>query len=67
MGCTVCVCHFGKMHFHGPLYNYGPIPPMAGCNACHNKSGAVENTFVQFYPTLLEVAQAKGTLKKTAE
>jgi hypothetical protein len=22
----------------------------------------VENTFVQFYPTLLEVAKAKGTL-----
>jgi len=37
----------------------------AGCNACHNKNAAVENTFVQFYPTLLEVARAKGTLKKT--
>jgi len=24
-GCgTFCVCHFGKMHQHGPLYNYGP-------------------------------------------
>lgn len=24
-GCgTFCVCKFGKMHFHGPLYNYGP-------------------------------------------
>jgi len=35
----------------------------AGCNTCHNANGAVENTFVQFYPTLLEVAKAKGTVK----
>jgi hypothetical protein len=39
--------------------------PFAGdsaCNTCHSKNAAVENTFVQFYPTLLEVAQAKQTL-----
>jgi hypothetical protein len=35
----------------------------AGCNACHGANGAVENTFVQFYPTLLEIARKKGTLK----
>jgi hypothetical protein len=33
---TFCVCHFGKMHFHGPLYNYGPYygyPPFTNnCN-----------------------------------
>jgi hypothetical protein len=34
----------------------------AGCNACHSKNAAVEHTFVQFYPTLLEIAKAKGTL-----
>jgi hypothetical protein len=34
------------------------------CVECHTKNGAVERTFVQFYPTLLEVARAKGTLKK---
>jgi hypothetical protein len=39
------------------------LPASAGCNSCHNPNGAVENTFVQFYPTLLEVARAKGTLK----
>jgi len=33
------------------------------CQACHGTNGAVENTFVQFYPTLLPVAQSKGTLK----
>jgi hypothetical protein len=43
------------------------IGEKGGCNACHNKNAAVENTFVQFYPTLLEVARAKGTVRKTAE
>ena len=36
--------------------------PSAGCNACHSKNAAVEHTFVQFYPTLLEIAKAKKTL-----
>lgn len=40
------------------------LPLSAGCQSCHGTHGAVENTFVQFYPTLLEVARAKGTLKK---
>jgi hypothetical protein len=35
----------------------------AGCIECHTKHTAVERTFVQFYPTLLDVARAKGTLK----
>ena len=43
-------------------------PPLAGqdaasCVECHTKNTAVERTFVQFYPTLLEVARAKGTVK----
>ena len=33
------------------------------CVECHTKETAVERTFVQFYPTLLEVARQKGTLK----
>lgn len=37
--------------------------PANACHSCHSKNGAVENTFVQFYPTLLPVAEAKGTLK----
>jgi hypothetical protein len=37
-------------------------PADSPCNICHSHSAAVENTFVQFYPTLLEVAKAKGTL-----
>lgn len=36
---------------------------VAGCIECHTKHTAVERTFVQFYPTLLEVARRMGTLK----
>ena len=32
------------------------------CYSCHNDHGAVDTTFVQFYPTLLPIAQAKHTL-----
>ncbi len=39
------------------------LPKSAGCFACHSANGAVENTFVQFYPTLIEIARSKGTLK----
>jgi hypothetical protein len=42
-----------------------PIPTSAGCMECHTKNGAVEHTFVQFYPTLLEIAKKKGTLKES--
>ena len=38
------------------------IPRSATCYSCHPDKGAVDNTFVQFYPTLLPVAKAKGTL-----
>ena len=43
------------------------LPKSAGCYACHSAHGAVENTFVQFYPTLLPVAKSKGTLKAANE
>jgi hypothetical protein len=57
------------------FYAFGPgnalarvAQPLAGaavvpCVECHSENGAVERTFVQFYPHLLEVARAKGTLK----
>lgn len=38
------------------------IPTSADCYSCHAAHGAVDTTFVQFYPTLLPVAQRKGTL-----
>jgi hypothetical protein len=37
------------------------FPRTATCYACHSANGAVDNTFVQFYPTLLPVAKAHGT------
>jgi cytochrome c553 len=36
-------------------------PATSSCNTCHKQNGAVDNTFVQFYPTLAEIAKAKGT------
>jgi hypothetical protein len=40
------------------------IPPAASCYSCHAQHAAVDTTFVQFYPTLMTVAKAKGTLSK---
>lgn len=34
----------------------------AACYQCHEAHGAVDTTFVQFYPTLLGLAKQKGTL-----
>jgi hypothetical protein len=39
-----------------------PIARTASCYSCHGKNTAVENTFVQFYPQLYEIAERKGTL-----
>ena len=42
-----------------------PLPATASCYACHTNNTAVENTFVQFYPTLFDVAKKMGTVKET--
>jgi hypothetical protein len=44
------------------------VAPLSGdtvarCIDCHTKHTAVERTFVQFYPTLFEVAKRLGTVK----
>jgi Cytochrome P460 len=52
--------------FSGSVESAPPIPTTAACYSCHAQHGAVDNTFVQFYPTLLEVAKQKGTLKSLA-
>ena len=36
----------------------------ADCYACHQANAAVDTTFVQFYPTLLPIAIAKGTASR---
>ena len=44
-----------------------PLPANSRCQTCHAEHGAVDQTFVQFYPTLIPVAKARGTFKVTAE
>ena len=49
-------------------YNFNPNETTGeavgpGCNNCHNQHGAVEHTFVQFYPTLLDFAMEKNLIK----
>ncbi len=48
-----------------------PIDRPASCYTCHEQHGAVDTTFVQFYPTLQKAAEAHHTfspayLKETA-
>ncbi len=38
------------------------FPKTAACYSCHEAHGAVDTTFVQFYPTLMPIARAKDTL-----
>ena len=38
------------------------LPKEMECYSCHEQHGAVDTTFVQFYPTLLEIARKKNTL-----
>lgn len=38
------------------------LPREMECYSCHEQHGAVDTTFVQFYPTLLEIAKKKNTL-----
>ena len=38
------------------------IPRSANCYSCHQDNGAVDTTFVQFYPTLIPIARSKRTL-----
>jgi hypothetical protein len=48
--------------FDSPTSHGTLIPAAAPCYSCHAAHGAVDTTFVQFYPTLLPIAQKKGTL-----
>src|SRR4026207_348646 len=54
------------------FYNFGrtnatakPLPTTESCYSCHAQNGAVDNTFVQFYPTLADIARQKGTFKES--
>ena len=39
-------------------------PQSANCYSCHREHAAVDTTFVQFFPTLMPIAEAKGTLSE---
>jgi hypothetical protein len=41
------------------------FPKTAPCFSCHADHGAVDTTFVQYYPTLIETAKKHGTFKDT--
>jgi len=51
--------------FNGDKKTANPFPANSSCQTCHAKNGAVDETFVQFYPTLAPIAKAKGTFKAT--
>jgi hypothetical protein len=48
-----------------PLPNRTDLSERQNCYACHSRNTAVDNTFVQFYPELFEVAKKMGTVKAT--
>jgi hypothetical protein len=55
---------WGFFPFRASEQSAKPAPAATtDCQSCHSQNGAVDNTFVQFYPTLLDVAKQKGTLK----
>jgi hypothetical protein len=41
------------------------IPQQAPCYSCHAAHAAVDTTFVQFYPTLLPIAETNRTLSES--
>ncbi len=50
---------FDSLNTNGKL-----VPQGASCYSCHAAHGAVDTTFVQFYPTLLPIAQKKNTMSE---
>ncbi len=55
----------GKWAFFGFEDGASPakqVPTQASCYSCHLEHGAVDTTFVQFYPTLIGIAKEKKTL-----
>jgi hypothetical protein len=50
-------------NFGGQREPVAALPKTAACYSCHEQNGAVENTFVQFYPTLIDAAKAHGVYR----
>jgi len=68
MGREVHVKDEGRFAGHWAFFGFDDkdtakmVPREAACYSCHEKHGAVDTTFVQFYPTLIEIAKGKATL-----
>jgi hypothetical protein len=54
---------WGYFAFDGERASAPALPTTATCYACHATNTAVDNTFVQFYPTLFDIAKRLGTVK----
>jgi len=53
-------------NFDGTEGSSGATTPSKNdCWKCHDQNAAVEHSFVQFYPELLEIAKKKATIKPT--
>ena len=54
----------GEAQASAPV-GYATVQPILAqrCYTCHADNTAVEQTFVQFYPELMEVAKKMGTVK----
>jgi hypothetical protein len=53
---------FNAPENNGAVAPVQALPKTAACFQCHTSNAAVDKSFVQFYPTLLPIARAKGTL-----
>ncbi len=70
MGMEVHVKDESRFHAQGNWAFFGfdsdkpskMTPTSASCYSCHAQHAAVDTTFVQFYPTLLPIAQSHSTL-----
>ncbi|HVY63723.1 MAG TPA: hypothetical protein VHH11_02790 [Gammaproteobacteria bacterium] len=40
------------------------LPKSKACYSCHAEHAAVDSTFVQFYPTLVDAAKRNGTYRE---
>jgi hypothetical protein len=47
--------------FRNDTHTAKPFAKQELCTNCHNKNTATDTTFVQFYPTLIDIAKAHGT------
>ena len=54
---------WGFFNFGNKTGAVAPLPQSATCYTCHAENTAVEHTFVQFYPSLMDVAKRMGTVK----